>query len=100
MLPYHRHLLHQAPNLAMTDDFPEKAVWAAPTEVVSTLKEVAAVVTATPTRTNTWDTLKATNNSAALQTRAVAACQDHSLAVEDRCHSIQTRHTRQTAALR
>lgn len=100
MLPYHRHLLHQAHNLAMTDDFPEKAVWVAPTEVASTLKAAAAVVTATPTRTSTWDTLKVTSSSAALQTRAVAVCLDRSLAVEDLCHSTRTRHTRQTAAPR
>jgi hypothetical protein len=100
MLPYHKHLLHQALNLAMTEDFPEKAAWVAPTEVVSTHKAAVAVATATPTKTSRWDTLKATTSSAALQTRAVAACPDRSLAVEDLCHSTPTRHTRQTAALR
>ncbi len=99
MLPYHRHLLPQAHNLAMTDDFLEKAAWVVPTEAASTLKAAAAVATATHTRTSRWDTPKATTSSAALQTRAVAVCPVHSLAVEDLCHSTRTRHTRQTAAL-
>lgn len=100
MLPYHRHLSHQAPSLATTDDFPEKAVSVVLTEAASTLKVVEAAVTATPTRTSRWDTHKTTTNSAELQIKVVVVCLHRSLDEEDPCNNIRIHHTRRTAALR
>lgn len=95
-----KHLSHQAPNLAMTDDSPEKAALVGQTEETSTLKAAGAEATATPTRTNRWVTLKTTTNSAVLPTKDVEGCRRLSPDAEARCRSIQTHRTSLIAVLR